>query len=379
MQESPIRVLQVIADFKKGGVQSEVMYPARILPKEKVIFDVMLFTDKVEYYEEEFSQYGNIYRIPIHRKSNKIARALSIFTNYFYVKKEMLKFLKTHDKYDAIHSRHTLYNAPCVLAAKKVGIPVRIAHCAVNRPKGEFKDRFFVTFYLWCCSQVLKKKATSIFGVTKSAVEYIAGDGNGIVMKNPTVNLEQFNPELYPNKNTDGIIRLIMVGSYSSRKNQKFTINILKELCKTNPDSKLTLIGYPRSPKESYLDEMKQLIQDYNLEKNVQFLPQDTNIPLAMSESTFLLMPSLQEGLPNVALEAQAMGLPCYVSTDVSDDCDLGLCKFLDLKSGANYWAKKLIDHIDSNGFEKKYIDMSEWNNKKISEDYLEYWCGNKK
>ena len=132
-------------------------------------------------------------------------------------------------------------------------------------------------------------------------------------MKNPTINLEQFNPELYPNKNTDGIIRLIMVGSYSSRKNQKFTINILKELCKTNPDSKLTLIGYPRSPKESYLDEMKQLIQDYNLEKNVQFLPQDTNIPLAMSESTFLLMPSLQEGLPNVALEAQAMGLPCYV------------------------------------------------------------------
>ena len=78
MQKSPIKVLQVIADFKKGGIQADVMYPARILSKDDVYFDVMLFTDKVEYYEEEFSQYGNIYRIPIHRKSNKIARALSI-------------------------------------------------------------------------------------------------------------------------------------------------------------------------------------------------------------------------------------------------------------------------------------------------------------
>lgn len=379
MGNSPIKVLQVINDFKKGGVQSEVMYPARILPKENVEFDVLLLSDTVGYYEDEFKNYGNIYRIPLKRKKTKLQRLLSIFTNYFYVKKEMKKFLCEHKDYDAVHVRHLLFNAPCVSAAKKAKILVRIAHCAVNRPKGEFKDRFYVTFYLWCCAQVLKKKATSIFGVTKSAVEYIAGEGNGIVMKNPTINLEQFNPELYPNKNTDGIVRLIMVGSYSTRKNQKFAIDILKELCKEKPDSELTFIGYPRNETETYLDEMKQKIKDYGLEDNVKFLPQDTNIPLAMSESTFLLMPSLQEGLPNVALEAQAMGLPCYVSSDVSTECDLGLCEFLDLKKGSEYWSEKLIEYIDNNGFEKNYIDMSDWNNKKISEDYLEYWRGNKK
>ena len=378
MSQSPIRVLLVIPDFKKGGVQAEVMYPARLLSRNDVTFDAIVSSDVVGYYEEEFKQYGQIFRIPITRKKTKIQRALSIFTNYFYVKKKMLEFFKTHKGYDAIHVRHLILNAPCISAAKKAGIPVRIAHCAVNRPHGAFKDRAYVTWYLKCCSKVLRKKCTHIFGVTGSAVEYIAGEGNGMVMKNPTIALDRFNPELYPNKNTDGVIRLIMVGSFSSRKNQKFSIEVLNELCKTRPDSTLTLIGYPRSPKETYLEEMKQMIKDYKLENNVQFLPQDTDIPLAMSESTILMMPSLQEGLPNVALEAQAMGLPIFVSTDVSTECDCGLCHFFPLAKGAAYWADEVIKYVENHGFEKDYIDMSEWDNKKICEDYLEYYRGNK-
>ena len=96
MVNSPIKVLQVINDFKKGGVQSEVMYPARILPKENVEFDVLLLSDTVGYYEDEFKNYGHIYRIPLKRKKTKLQRLLSIFTNYFYVKKEMKKFLCEH-------------------------------------------------------------------------------------------------------------------------------------------------------------------------------------------------------------------------------------------------------------------------------------------
>ena len=376
--KKPIKVLNIMTDFKKGGVQAEVMYPARILSQNDVTFDAMLLSDLEGFYEEEFKKYGNIYRTPLKRKKTKIQRALSIFTNYFYVKKKMLEFFKTHNDYDAVHVRHLTLNAPCISAAKKAGIPVRIAHCAVNRPHGKFKDRAFVTWYLKRCSKVLRKKCTHIFGVTGSAVEYIAGEGNGLVMKNPTIALDRFNPELYPNKNTDGVIRLLMVGSYSSRKNQKFSVEVLRELCKKRPDSTLSLIGYPRSDRETYVPELKQMIKDYRLEDRVSFLPQDSDIPLEMSKSTFLLMPSLQEGLPNVALEAQAMGLPCIISTDVSKECDCGSCYFYELSKGAPYWADKLIEYVDNNGFEKTYPDMSEWDNKKICEDYLEYWRGNK-
>ena len=140
----------------------------------------------------------------------------------------------------------------------------------------------------------------------------------------------------------------------------------------------MTLIGYPRSPKETYLPEMKEKIKNLNLEDKVTFLPQDADIPAAMARSNFLLIPSLQEGLPNVALEAQKMGLPCFISTDVSDDCDCGICTFLPLDKGEKYWAEEITKYVEQSGLEKKYVDMSQWDNRKICEDYKEIWSGKK-
>lgn len=375
MSQSPTIVLQLIADFKKGGVQADVMYPARILSKKDVHFDVMLFTEKEGYYEKEFSEYGSIFRVPIPQKKLKIQKAIGIFTNYFYVKRKMFIFFKNNEQYDAVHARSTLYNAPIVSAAKKAGVPVRISHCHTNKPIIH-KDIFLVRLYLWFCSKVLNKKATHRFGVTSNAVEYMYGSKDkGIVVKNPTVDLSKFNPELYP-VNTDERIKLILVGSYSSRKNQRFAAEILYELLKTKPDSHLTFIGYPRSEKEDYLPKLVEYVHVAGMDSSVDFLPQDSNVAEELSKSTIMLIPSLQEGLPNVALEAQAMGVPCFVSTDVSNDCDCGICTFLPLEKGAKFWADEIIKYIEINGYDKKYVDMSSWDNKKVSEMYLEYWRG---
>ena len=377
MKQSPTRVLQVIADFKKGGVQSDVMYPSRILSKKDVHFDVLLFTDNVGYYEDEFSQYGSIYRIPNKRKSNIVSRNLAVFTDFFVIKRQMTKFFRTHDKYDAVHARHLILNAPCISAAYDSGIMVRIAHCHANKPlKKTNKDHLHVRLYLWICAKVLNKKATHRFGVTSNAVEYMFGSKEkGIVVKNPTVDLDKFNPKLYP-EDREEKIKLILVGSYSSRKNQRFAAEILHELLKCRPDSKLTFIGYPRSDKEDYLPKLKKYVKESGMETNVDFLPQDTNVAEALSKSTIMLIPSLQEGLPNVALEAQAMGVPCFVSTDVSEDCNCGICSFLPLSEGPKHWADKIVAYINENGYEKQYVDMSSWDNKKVSEMYLEYWRG---
>ena len=376
MENKKVRVLQVIADFKKGGIQADVMYPTRILSEEDLYTDVMLFSDVMGYYEEEFSKKGNIFRIPLSRKKTKIGRALSIVTNYFHVQKEMEKFFKKHESYDAIHARHLILNAPCIVAAKKAGIPVRIAHCHVNRPiRKEYRDRLYVRVYLWLCSKILSRYATHRFGVTEYAVEYMFGKDNGIVVKNPTVDLEKFDPSRYPAVD-DGRIHLILVGSYSSRKNQQFALEVFRELAKRRHDSTMTFIGYPRTANDDYLPNLKKYAEENGLSDRVEFLPQDSNVPEALSKSTIMLIPSLQEGLPNVALEAQAMGVPCFVSTDVSRNCDCGICEFLPLADGAEKWAEAIISYTDIHGTGKQYVDMTSCDNRKVCQEHLDYWRG---
>ncbi len=376
MENKKIRVLQVIADFKKGGIQADVMYPVRILSENDVHTDVMLFTDTVCFYEEEFSKRGNIYRIPLQRKKTKLQRALSIVTNYFRVQREMRKFFAAHPDYDAIHARHLLLNAPCIVAAKKAGIPVRIAHCHMNKPtRKEYRERLHTRIYLWLCARVLNRCTTHRFGVTEFAVEYMFGKGNGIVVKNPTVDLTKFDPKKYPPVD-DGAIHLILVGSYSTRKNQQFALEVFHALLKQRSNSTMTFIGYPRTADDDYLPKLKKYVADNGLSECVQFLPQDTNVAEALSKSTFMLITSVHEGLPNVALEAQIMGVPCFVSTEVSRNCNCGICKFLPLAEGPEKWAEAIIAYADAHGTSKHYVDMSSWDNRKVCQEHLDYWRG---
>lgn len=379
MVKHSTRVLQVIADFKKGGIQAEIMWPARIISNERVQFDVVIFTDVPGYYEEEFEKYGTIYRIIPPKHHNKILQVLGTFTDYFYIKRRTKELLSSLPQYDAIHAHHIIYNAPCLMAAKEVGVPVRIAHCAVNKPmRKEFRDRFYVRLYYWLASKVLDRCATVRLGVTQNAADYVFGIGKGRMIKNPTLDLDRFDPRKYPLKTSDEI-SLIMIGSYSNRKNQRFALEVFKELQKIQPNSVLRFVGYPRTAKDPYFEQLKEKVSEYRLNNQVTFLPQDSDIPALLADSNYLLLPSLQEGLPNVALEAQAMGVKCVFSDDISDDCDCGLVNFLPLNHGAKYWAEWILNDWKVYKNTKSYPDMSRWNNQSVCEEYISIWQGRMK
>ena len=222
---------------------------------------------------------------------------------------------------------------------------------------------------------MLNRYATHRFGVTEFAVEYMFGKDHGIVVKNPTVDLAKFDPRKYPTAD-GGAIHLILVGSYSTRKNQQFALETFQALAKRQPDATMTFIGYPRTADDDYLPNLKKYARENGISDRVAFLPQDTNVAQALSESTLMLIPSLQEGLPNVALEAQAMGVPCFVSTDVSRNCDCGICQFLPLADGPEKWADAIIEYVNTHGTGKQYVDMTSWDNRKVCQEHLDYWRG---
>ena len=81
------------------------------------------------------------------------------------------------------------------------------------------------------------------------------------------------------------------------------------------------------------------------MKKRIVFTGALDDVPAWMSAADVLLMPSLFEGFPFVLIEAQASGLPCVVSSNVTREADLtGLVRFADLSESPDEWAKKLIE-----------------------------------
>ena len=368
-----VRVLQVAYDLTMGGVPADIMYPARILSRDEVEFDVLLTSNTVGFYDEEFRGYGSIFRIPLKRGKNKLSRAAHVFIDPIYVYIKMKTFLGLKKGcYDAIHCRNFEYNAPCVAAAHEVGIPVRIAHSHVNSPGRTLPH---IDFYNWISQKIIQKHATMCLGVTEGALRYMIGNGKGYVIKNPTVDLSKFNPGKYSEEDHEDI-RLIMVGSIQPRKNQMFGAEVLNSLIKMGKKANLTYIGYPTHPESGYLESVQEYIKDQGINDCVRFLPKDSDVAKALSEADIMLIPSIQEGLPNTALEAQAMGVYCFVSSNVERVCDCGLCEFAALSDGSQKWAELIAEYTSKTGLKKRFIDMSSWDNREVSKFHLRIWRG---
>ena len=71
------------------------------------------------------------------------------------------------------------------------------------------------------------------------------------------------------------------------------------------------------------MPQIKQKVIEYNIENNVLFLGNISNVNEVMQAMDVFVLPSLYEGLPIVGVEAQAAGLPLLVSANVTQNIDL--------------------------------------------------------
>lgn len=131
-----------------------------------------------------------------------------------------------------------------------------------------------------------------------------------------------------------------LVGRFVEAKNHGFLIDIFKCVHDMNQDSYLLLIGIGPN-----YDSVVEKIDRLGLKSNVLILSSRTDIPELLKAMDVFVMPSIYEGLPVSMVEAQAAGLRCVASDNITPECFFSSNAIpLSLKQSAEEWAKVIID-----------------------------------
>ena len=332
-----VRVLQVVTYMEKGGIENMLMNFYRKIDRTKVQFDFLIHDpNRAEFEDEIESLGGRIYRTP--------ERSLKNFGNYL---KGLDEFFRQHTEYKIVHSHMNTLSVFVLRAAKKNGVPVRIAHSHIANDddglKGKVKNLL---------KSQLAKSCTDFFACGEEAGRYMFGDklferGKVCIVKNG-VDCEKFSFDETQRENIrsrfgfENSLVLGNVASFQERKNQIFILNMLSQLKKSGINTRLLLVGdgETRALLES---EAKRL----GIEKDVVFAGVVSDVYNYVQAMDIFVFPSVSEGLPLTIVEAQANGLTIFASDAVSSESDLtGLVEFLPLSLGADGWAEKIKESI---------------------------------
>lgn len=133
------------------------------------------------------------------------------------------------------------------------------------------------------------------------------------------------------------------VGAICEQKNQSFLLDIYKVLLNKYPTSKCYIIG--DGPMREQIENKAKAISD-----RIIFTGNVSNVNDYLQAMDGMLLPSLFEGLPLVAVEWQINGLPCIVSDVISRECAFSeLIDFLSLDLEPEKWAFMLTEKLNGN------------------------------
>ena len=334
--EYPIRVLQIIGNVCGGGVESVILNYYRNIDRTKIQFDFVVDGQGLENFDLEVKKMGGkIYHITPYQK-NIFKYMYQIFT------------IVKNNKYLIVHSNMNTLSFFSLMPAFLAGAKIRILHNHSTAVKSEIL-RSFLKYILRPFAPVF---ANRFLACSRVAGEWMYGKkkmrNNEIKILNNAIDLNRyaFNPEMrtkYRKElgiNSDTFV-IGHVGRFMYQKNHDFIIDVFNELLKKKPNSKLLLIG--DGPLQN---KIKNKVNTLNLNQNVIFLGLRSDVSLLYSLMDVFVLPSWYEGLPVVSVEAQANGLPCVFSTNVTMESKLTpYVDFIDLNDSNDVWCDKIISY----------------------------------
>lgn len=359
-----LRVLHIVTNMERGGLETMIMNYYRHIDRDKVQFDFLVHRQTRAAYDDEIESMGG--------KIHRISRLVPWSKSY---KKELDDFFVSHPEYSVIHVHQDCLSAVALKAAKKRGVKTRIAHSHISTQDKNIKYPIKL-FY----KRFIPKYATDLFACSELAGNWMFGGAPFSVLRN-AIDTKSFvfSPEKREEKRRElGIsdVSLVVghVGRFMPQKNHKFIIETFAELLKLEPNSDLILIG-----DGDLRVNIEKQISMLGIEKRVHLIGVSDDVPSYLQAMDLFFLPSKYEGLGIVLIEAQTCGLPCVISDVVPDECIMcsDLIDKMSLEETSENWAKRLLKYKGAkrrsrlNEVCSAGYDMIE-NAKNLQEFYLE-------
>ena len=131
------------------------------------------------------------------------------------------------------------------------------------------------------------------------------------------------------------------IGNFQPVKNSGFLLNILEETRKLIPH--VVLLSMGDGPEQKNVQKMAE---NRGLAEYVRFLGIRDDVAKVLQAVDFFALPSLFEGLPISAIEAQAAGLKTILSDRISREVQISEdCMFRSIKDDGSQWAKTIAEN----------------------------------
>lgn len=311
-----LKVLQFPISNTGGGVTQYILKNWEFIDKERFQFDFATLSNTLDFENILTSQGCKLHYISCSAEKNQ--------------EQFVWEFNRILDEeYDAIHI-HTLSWKSFLVEqiAKKRNVPMVIVHSHNTMVTSNDEDRAQAIELHEKQKKLFNSElATHFCACSTLAADWLFGEQISRdkikIMKNAVdVDFFSYNfkiRNIYRSKlGLENCFVIGHIGRFVYQKNHEFLIDIFKQVCDSIPNARLMLIGTG----ELEINIRKRVSQ-YQLDDKVLFMGKCDDVNCLMQSMDTFVLPSRFEGLPIVLVEAQASGLKCLTSTDITREVEI--------------------------------------------------------
>lgn len=232
-------------------------------------------------------------------------------------------------------------------AAYRAKIPVRICHShSSGVDAGSLLHRVLIKLLHYRDRALMVQYANRMCACSQTAAKWMYGPAaENYIQINNAFDVAQYTF----NRDRRDMVRAAMkledravigfIGSLCYPKNILGALDIFAEVRKLLPEAVFLVVG-----DGVMADSAEKRAHMLGISESVMFLGRRNDIPDLLQAMDAFLAPSIFEGLSFACLEAQAAGLPCFFSTNMTRETGITPCsEFIELSRPAVYWAECIV------------------------------------